>query len=453
MNEDRPMSAFAGIAASLALPGRSGAEPRMRDAAQGAVDRPRIEAVPKGKRWWAIIPGLTLLLALLASSLPAAAQVSIQIAIPGISIGINQPVYPQLVAVPGYPVYYDPNSAANYFFYDGLYWVFEGDNWYASSWYNGPWALVGPQYVPVFLLRIPVRYYRQPPTYFRAWGPDGPPRWGEHWGHDWEREHSGWDRWDRHSAPPPAPLPVYQREYSGKRYPQQVEQQQALRNQNYRYQPRDAVVKQVHQAEAASRPSPQATPAPQQSNDKREQPERGKQQQQPQQQQAQPASRPAPQATPAPQQSNDKREQPEKGKQQQQPQQQQAQPASRPAPQATPAPQQSNDKREQPEKGKQQQQQQQQAQPASRPAPQATPAPQQSNDKREQPDKGKQQQQQAQPASRPAPQASQGKAEPQRQDARAPEQDKGHPGKNEPEPKGNPAQAKGQDRGQEHDNK
>jgi hypothetical protein len=329
MNEDRPMSAFAGIAACLALPGRSGAGPRRRDAAPGVVDRPRIEAAPKGKRWWAI-PGLPLMLALLASPLPAAAQVSIQIAIPGISIGINQPVYPQLVAVPGYPVYYDPSSASNYFFYDGLYWVFEGDNWYASSWYNGPWALVGPQYVPVFLLRIPVRYYRQPPMYFRAWTQDAPPRWGDHWGHDWEREHSGWDRWDRHSAPAPAPLPVYQREYSGKRYPQQVEQQQALRNQNYRYQPRDAAVKQVHQAEAASRP------APQQSNDKREQPDRGKQQQQPQQQQqAQPASRPAPQAAPAPQQSNDKREQPDRGKQQQQPQQQQAQPASRPAPQAS----------------------------------------------------------------------------------------------------------------------
>jgi hypothetical protein len=421
MNEDRPMSAFAGIAACLALPGRSGAEPRTRDADPGVVDRPRVEAVPKGKRWWSI-RGLPLVLAILASPLPAAAQVSIQIAIPGISIGINQPVYPQLVAVPGYPVYYDPGSASNYFFYDGLYWVFEGDNWYASSWYNGPWALVGPQYVPVFLLRIPVRYYRQPPTYFRGWGQDAPPRWGEHWGHDWEREHGGWDRWDRQAAPPPAPLPIYQREYSGKRYPQQVEQQQALRNQNYRYQPRDAAVRQVHQAEATSRPVPQAAPAPQPSNDRREQAERGKQQQQPpQQQQAQPTSRPVPQATPAPQPPNDKRDQPDRGKQQQPPpqQQQQAQPASRPVPQATPTPQPSNDKREQPERGKQQQQQQQQ---------------------------------QAQPASRPAPQASQAKPEPQRKDARPPEQDKGHPAKNEaPEPKGNPAQAKGQDRGQEHD--
>ena len=36
---------------------------------------------------------------------PAAAQVSIGISIPGISIGINQPYYPELVPVPGSPVY------------------------------------------------------------------------------------------------------------------------------------------------------------------------------------------------------------------------------------------------------------------------------------------------------------------------------------------------------------
>ena len=73
------------------------------------------------------------------------AQVSVGIGLPGVSIGINLPVYPQLVRVPGYPVYYAPQMNSNYFFYDGLYWVYQGDNWYASSWYNGPWGLVGPR--------------------------------------------------------------------------------------------------------------------------------------------------------------------------------------------------------------------------------------------------------------------------------------------------------------------
>ena len=67
-----------------------------------------------------------------ASSAPA--QVSVGIGLPGVSIGINLPVYPELVPVPGYPVYYAPRVSSNYFFYDGLYWVYQSDNWYASSW-------------------------------------------------------------------------------------------------------------------------------------------------------------------------------------------------------------------------------------------------------------------------------------------------------------------------------
>jgi hypothetical protein len=145
--------------------------------------------------------------------------------------------------VPGYPVYYAPQLQSNFFFYDGMYWVYQGDNWYASSWYNGPWSLVAPEAVPVFVLRIPVRYYRSPPTYFRGWQADRPPRWGEHWGNAWQERRSGWDQWNRSSAPPPAPLPTYQRQYSANRYPQ-AQQQQVLRNQNYHYEPRDAMVRQ-----------------------------------------------------------------------------------------------------------------------------------------------------------------------------------------------------------------
>ena len=72
------------------------------------------------------------------------AQVSIGIGLPGVSIGINLPLYPEFVQVPGYPVYYAPRLNSNFFFYDGMYWVYEADNWYASSWYNGPWGLVDP---------------------------------------------------------------------------------------------------------------------------------------------------------------------------------------------------------------------------------------------------------------------------------------------------------------------
>ena len=211
---------------------------------------------------------IPLVAALFLSVPPAIAQVSIGIGLPGVSIGVNFPVYPQLTRIPGYPVYYAPQADSNYFFYDGMYWIYQEDNWYASSWYNGPWEFVGPQAVPLYVLRIPVRYYRAPPAYFRGWQRDAPPRWDDHWGNDWAQQRHGWDRWNRASAPAPAPLPSYQRQYAGERYPHQVEQQRAIHNENYRYQPRDAQVRQ-HQKASPDRMAPapaqqDRSPAPQQ---------------------------------------------------------------------------------------------------------------------------------------------------------------------------------------------
>ena len=72
---------------------------------------------------------------LLGTCAPAAAQVS---------IGISLRAYPDLVAVPGYPVYYAPQVDSNFFFYDGLYWVYAQDRWYSGAWYDGPWEAVAP---------------------------------------------------------------------------------------------------------------------------------------------------------------------------------------------------------------------------------------------------------------------------------------------------------------------
>ncbi len=190
--------------------------------------------------------GLIVLWMVVWSVTSAVAQVSIGIGLPGVSIGINLPFYPDLVRVPGYPVYYAPRLDSNFFFYDGMYWVYQEDDWYASSWYSGPWGRVAPAVVPLFILRVPVSYYRNPPAYFRGWQPDAPPRWGQHWGKGWEQQRSGWNRWNRRSTPAAAPLSVYQQRYGGDRYPP-VEQQQALHNRNYRYQPRDGVVRQHYQ--------------------------------------------------------------------------------------------------------------------------------------------------------------------------------------------------------------
>ena len=180
---------------------------------------------------------LVALLFALGAAMPALAEVRV-------SIGINVPAYPVLHRIPSDPVYYAPNLGANYFFYDGLYWVFDGADWYASSWYNGPWHVVGRYDVPVYLLRVPVRYYRYAPATFRSWRADAAPHWHEHWGSTWAQRRAGWDRWDKRSAPAPAPLPVYQRQYTGDRYPR-IEQQVVIQSRNYRYEPRDQVARNV----------------------------------------------------------------------------------------------------------------------------------------------------------------------------------------------------------------
>ncbi len=196
-----------------------------------------------------------------ASQAQAQTQITIGVSVPGMSIGINMPAYPQFEQVPDYPVYYVPDAHANYFFYDGLYWVYQQDNWYSSSWYDGPWYAVVPMRVPLYVLRIPVRYYRDPPPDFRAWRPDAPPRWGDRWGQDWQRQRKGWDRWDRRAMPAAAPLPQYQRRDAGDRYPK-AEQQRYLHGGNYSHRPRDAAVRRQVQQQVEQR-------APQRGNEGR----------------------------------------------------------------------------------------------------------------------------------------------------------------------------------------
>lgn len=192
---------------------------------------------------------LAAFLLLLASALPAAAQSYYD-------IGLEVPTYPEMEPVPDSPVYYAPGVDSNYFFYDGLYWDFYGDNWYSSAWYNGPWAYVDPVYVPTYVLWVPIHYYRRPPAYFRGWHPGRPPRWTERWGRDWQQRHNAVYAGQSGPAPPRAPLPHYQRQFSGASYPRLPQQQQALRTQHYGYQPREQVTRQTYQGRGGDQNRP-----------------------------------------------------------------------------------------------------------------------------------------------------------------------------------------------------
>ena len=177
-----------------------------------------------------------------------------------INIGLHFGAYPELVLVPGYPVYYAPQLPANYFFYDGYYWLYHDDRWYMSDWYDGPWTAVDPDEVPLFVLRVPVRYYLSPPSFFYGWYVDAAPRWHIHWGPRWTRYHYGWEHWDRRIVYAPAPLPLYQRHYTGERYPR-GEYRHVIHREHYRYRPHDSVVRERHQRrQEAPRPQVHARP-------------------------------------------------------------------------------------------------------------------------------------------------------------------------------------------------
>lgn len=178
------------------------------------------------------------MLAGLVSTSSAQLSVGIGIAVPGISIGVEVPDYPRMLRVPGHPAYYAADLNLNLFFHDGFWWLYQHGNWYRSTWYDGPWTLIAPDAVPVFVLQVPLRYYRLPPLHFGGGLPDAPPRWAEHWGGAWASRRDGWERRDLWPMPPLAPLPSYQRRFGGERYPAD-EPQREMHERHYRYSPRE----------------------------------------------------------------------------------------------------------------------------------------------------------------------------------------------------------------------
>src|SRR5262249_16329956 len=71
--------------------------------------------------------------------------------------------------------------------------------------------------------------------------------------------HEGWDHWDRKVVVAPAPLPVYQRQYSGARYPG-VSEQVVIHTTKYTYQPREVVVQERYKEMRASAPAHEGHP-------------------------------------------------------------------------------------------------------------------------------------------------------------------------------------------------
>src|SRR5688572_2187601 len=85
-------------------------------------------------------------LAIGGAMLWAAFTVAVQDVTPNMGLGTPplSPVVlspPQLVAVPGSPVYHAPEVATDLFFYKGRYYTIANNVWSSAPAYEGPWVL------------------------------------------------------------------------------------------------------------------------------------------------------------------------------------------------------------------------------------------------------------------------------------------------------------------------
>lgn len=88
----------------------------------------------------------------------------------GINVGVPVPpppvvvaAPPQVVIVPGSPVYYAPAADFNLFVYQGRYYRFHEGHWFIATAHGGPWTFVVRNRVPQPVLAVPTGYYRIPP--------------------------------------------------------------------------------------------------------------------------------------------------------------------------------------------------------------------------------------------------------------------------------------------------
>jgi hypothetical protein len=130
----------------------------------------------------AFAASLGALLLALGATTAGAASVNV-----GINVGVPVPPPPvivasppQLVVVPGSPVYYAPRVEQNYFVYARRPYTFHDGHWFVASAPGQPWTLIATERVPPPVLAVPVAYYKVPPGHAKKLhgGPHGKP--GKH---------------------------------------------------------------------------------------------------------------------------------------------------------------------------------------------------------------------------------------------------------------------------------
>lgn len=65
---------------------------------------------------------------------------------------------PEIIVIPGSPVFVAPHPDVDIFFYDDYWWSPRGDRWYRSRDYNGHWKEMDGRHLPDFVRHAPRNY-------------------------------------------------------------------------------------------------------------------------------------------------------------------------------------------------------------------------------------------------------------------------------------------------------
>jgi len=104
------------------------------------------------KRPAAVLLVLSALFCLAAPPASAGVDVNVNIGIP--FPGFHVEAAPEMVMVPGAPVYFAPRVSVDLFFFDGFWFTRDHDHWYRGHDYRGPWKEVNARYVPPPVHRV-----------------------------------------------------------------------------------------------------------------------------------------------------------------------------------------------------------------------------------------------------------------------------------------------------------
>ncbi len=100
--------------------------------------------------------GLFAALYLACAAAPAFSEVNVNINIGPPAVVVHEP--PEMVVIPRTMVYFAPGVHVELLFFRGHWWTRHEGRWFRSRGYNGPWAVIGPRYVPVEIVRLPRDY-------------------------------------------------------------------------------------------------------------------------------------------------------------------------------------------------------------------------------------------------------------------------------------------------------